>query len=73
MGIISQSILTQGELSPLQIDLFKGWELHISDENILLSGLFVSWKCSVASVFLRRSLNSFKNFPLKVFVNWQVD
>ena len=26
MGIIWQSILTEGELSPLQIDLFKGWE-----------------------------------------------
>ena len=26
MGIISQSILTEGELSPLQIDSFKGWE-----------------------------------------------
>ena len=49
--------------------IFGGQKLHISDGNIVLSGLFVSWKYSVANISREEAKNICKNFSFKVFIN----
>ena len=45
--------------------IFGGQKLHISDGNIVLSGLFVSWKYSVAMFSREEAKNICKNISLK--------
>ena len=49
--------------------IFGGQKLHISDGNIVLCGLFVSWKCSVPMFSREEAKSICKNIFLKVFIN----
>ena len=48
--------------------IFGGQKLHISDGNIVVSGLFVSWKCSVPMFSREEAKSICKNISLKVFL-----